>query len=201
VAVYKFSNVSGFKNYQQYNDFLAGNPAVIQDNGAYFPLGEFTLASAQSSITFSNIPQTYTHLQVRVLSRYTAGGNVEGGAYFRFNSDTAGNYSEHLLLGTGSAASAQGTANTTEIWGPDTPGAGVTASVFGVSVLDILDYRNTNKYKTTRQLTGYDANGSGLVALSSGSWRSTSAITSITFRATYTSFAINSHFALYGVLA
>jgi len=179
---------------------LAGTYGNVAGTGDFESIATVTVgAGGSSTVTFSAIPSDYQHLQVRVLSRYTAGGNVEGGAYFRFNSDTGSNYSEHLLLGTGSATGAQGTANTSEIWGPDTPGAGVTASVFGVSVLDILDYGNTNKYKTTRQLTGYDANGSGLIVLSSGSWRSTSAVTSITFRATYTSFAQYSHFALYGI--
>jgi hypothetical protein len=66
--------------------------------------------------------------------------------------------------------------------------------------MDILDYANTNKFKTTRTLEGYDANGSGNVSLTSGLWQSTSAINSITITAVGT-FNQYSQFALYGVKA
>jgi hypothetical protein len=65
--------------------------------------------------------------------------------------------------------------------------------------MDILDYANTNKFKTTRTLTGSDLNGSGVVSLDSGSWRSTSAITSITFTARANLINTYSSFALYGI--
>ena len=52
-------------------------------------------------------------------------------------------------------------------------------STFGTFIIDILDYANTNKYKTTRALAGYDGNGSGGPSLDSGNWRNTNAITSI----------------------
>jgi hypothetical protein len=82
-----------------------------------------------------------------------------------------------------------------------TPGASSTASIFGVAVCDILDYTNTNKYKTVRSLSGHDQNGSGYVTLMSGSWRNTAAITSITILrdsggANLTQY---SQFALYGI--
>jgi hypothetical protein len=68
------------------------------------------------------------------------------------------------------------------------------------TVLDILDYANTNKFKTVRSLTGVDANGSGFVALMSGLYRSTTAITSIKLFSTYGSnWTSTSTFALYGV--
>jgi hypothetical protein len=50
-------------------------------------------------------------------------------------------------------------------------------------------------------LAGADMNGAGgTVEFSSGNWRSTSAVTSITIF-TSGSFASNSHFALYGIKA
>jgi hypothetical protein len=65
-------------------------------------------------------------------------------------------------------------------------------------ICDVLDYANTNKFKTLRSLTGNDRNGSGSIWLDSGLWRSTSAITSIKFT-TGTAFAQYSQFALYGI--
>jgi len=65
--------------------------------------------------------------------------------------------------------------------------------------MDIFDYSNTNKFKTSRELGGYDLNGSGGVGFISGNFRSTSAITSIAFAGT--TFQQYSSFALYGVKA
>ena len=70
-----------------------------------------------------------------------------------------------------------------------------------MSVLDILDYDNTTKAKTTRAFTGYDANGSGAVALMGGAWYNTSAITSISiFPQSGTAFTAGSIVTLYGIL-
>jgi hypothetical protein len=75
--------------------------------------------------------------------------------------------------------------------------ASSTSNTYGVFIIDILDYANTNKYKTVRTLGGYDANGSGVVSLRSNSWRNTSAITSVKF---YTGGTTSdSRFALYGI--
>jgi hypothetical protein len=79
VAIFRFSNAGGFGTYQRYNDFLAGNPAVVQDAGAMFPLGEFTLAEIGRAVEFTNIPQTYTHLQIRFTAR-TVSANTENGS-------------------------------------------------------------------------------------------------------------------------
>jgi hypothetical protein len=73
------------------------------------------------------------------------------------------------------------------------------ANTFGTFILDILDYKDTNKYKTARSLDGSDANGSGEISLRSGSWRNTAAITSITLTPTGTGIAQYSSFALYGI--
>jgi len=157
-------------------------------------------SGGQSSVTFSSIPSTYKHLQIRAISRYNGSGTNEGGALVTLNSDTAANYNYHLLYGTGSATGAQGNASTNYMWGPDAPFGGVTASVFGAGVIDILDYTDTNKFTTIRALTGYDANGSGLMALASGAWRNTAAVNSITFTVPSSqSFVQYSTFALYGV--
>jgi hypothetical protein len=73
------------------------------------------------------------------------------------------------------------------------------ASVYGANVIDILDYANTNKYKTARGLGGYDTNGGGEILFSSGNWRSTAAITSITLNTDATNWTTATTFALYGI--
>ena len=158
-------------------------------------------AGGSSSISFTSIPSTYKHLQVRMLSRSTRGA-ATADAWFQINSDTGSNYAHHDLSGNGSAASAGANSGTTNIYYSFTisniPASTATSGIFGGQVLDILDYANTSKYKTTRMLGGFDANGSGSVYLSSGLWQSTSAINSLTFY-TISNWAQYTQFALYGV--
>ena len=205
MAVYKFSNVGGFGTYQRYNDFLAGNPTtpVITDFGAYFPLGEFTLASTQATITFSSIPQTYKHLQVRIMARTDRAGASVDPMLLRFNSDSGTNYSWHDFYGDGASVAAEAASTSTGIKFYRAAGATATASRFGIAVLDILDYTSTNKNKTVRYLGGIDQNGSGEVFVGSGAWlNNTNATTSLSITPfAGTNFVANSSFALYGVLA
>ena len=102
-----------------------------------------------------------------------------------------------MLQGTGATVGAYGSSSQTAA---DYLGLFSDSSSYpAVSVIDILDYANTNKYKTVRALHGSDANGSGLIALRSGNWRSTSAITRIDLTPSSNNFKQYSHFALYGV--
>ena len=150
-----------------------------------------------SSVSFTSIPSTYTHLQIRAIARGSAATNE---IWAQFNSDTAANYSTHQVYGSGAAAGASGTASTSYAKVGELSGTNASASIFGVSVIDILDYANTNKYKTTRALTGTDINGSGgYIVFASGNWRSTSAISSITLYYNTYSFNQYSSFALYGI--
>jgi len=62
----------------------------------------------------------------------------------------------------------------------------------------VLDYADTNKFKTVRSLGGNDTNGGGNVFLMSGFFQSTSAINSVTLF-TDANFATTTQIALYGV--
>ena len=156
-------------------------------------------AGGSSTITFSGIPQVYKHLQLRFFAGTNRAAPTNRDSYkVRFNSDTGANYSEHYLYGDGSSVGSGGAASTTSI-NQGTVGGG---GFFGVSILDILEYTNVNTYKTTRALSGVSDNtgGFGLVDLSSGNWRSTSAITSITLSVGVgTAFTQYSQAALYGI--
>jgi hypothetical protein len=154
-----------------------------------------------SSITFAGIPQTgYSHLQIRAIAK-TDRADTDDVILMQFNGDTAANYSWHILRGNSSVAASGATANASNIsiqYGA-TGNSGAT-NIFAGSVVDILDYQNANKNKTTRTLNGMDLNGSGWIYLQSGNWRSTAAINSITLDQQYGSnFAEHSQFALYGV--
>jgi len=145
-------------------------------------------AGGASSITFSSIPATYKHLQIRLFSKNSSDN---GTVSMRYNSDSGANYSVHDLYGSGAAAAAAGTANTTSVF------ASLTGSTqAAVSIIDILEYSNTNIYKTNRSLIGVDYNGSGYLWFSSGNWRNTAAINSIVLNATFTQYTSA---ALYGI--
>ena len=154
-------------------------------NTAYESIATYTVSgSAVSNITFGSIPSTYKHLQIRGMVRSDRVISAEG-CHFYFNSDTtnspgSGNYDSHTISGDGSTIGAGATVPTQGGTSPAIiPAANATADVFGGFILDILDYGDTNKYTTTRILTGFDANGSGLMRFNSGLWRNTAAITSI----------------------
>lgn len=154
-----------------------------------------------ADITFSSIPGTYTHLQIRGIARSNESGNSADSLRMIFNSDTNANYSRHRLYGYDSVVYAGAGANTTYIQCLDYPYSGATANAFGAGIIDILDYANTNKYKTIRSLAGDEMNAAVSSALSfySGSWRNTSAISTIKITTGSGSFAQYSHFALYGI--
>jgi hypothetical protein len=151
-------------------------------------------AGGTSTITFASIAGTYQHLQVRYIARCTTGT-----AYIKmnFNNDTGSNYSWHELYGAGAVASAAAGASQTFGIGGDA--IYDTANGFNGGVIDILDYANTNKHKTTRSLCGQDNNGSGTVYLISSRWGSGNAINEIDFTLSTGNFAQYSHFALYGI--
>ena len=175
---------------------------IAPDTGVMFPLGMVQVGSAGSAtISFTSIPATYKHLQVRALIRGTASASAIN-ANMQFNSDTGSNYSYHELYGSG-AGGGQASAGATQtrfFLHGNAPAATALASSFGVAVMDILDYANTSKYKTTRSFNGLDVNGSGgYILLDSGSWRNTNAITSIQIAPNSGNFAQYSQFALYGI--
>lgn len=155
-----------------------------------------TVGTATSTISFNSIPQTYSHLQLRcnILTSIAGGGSAK----IQFNSDTGANYSWHSVYGSGATAGAGAGASSNWAYLYFT---GTTTSP-SANIVDILDYANANKYKTLRLIEGYDVNGStSYVALTSGNWRSNSAITSILLTTTSGTFNVNSSFALYGITA
>jgi len=169
-------------------------------SGDYISIETVTVGSGgQATVTFSSIPATYKHLQVRCISRDTSATNGIGAMKLTINSDTSSTYTRHILYGDGaSAASAYNSTTGFSYTGILVQG-GSSASIFAANAIDILDYANTNKYKTVRSLSGADRNGSGEIDLISNLWQSTSAITTLSFAPISGNFAQYSQFALYGI--
>jgi hypothetical protein len=124
----------------------------------------------------------------------------------RFNSDTGSNYSWHLLTayqGASSGVTGGAGTNQASMLVAEQSSAGNDASIFTGFITDVLDYQDTNKYKTTRSLSGYDINGStsgyNYMDFISSNWRSTSVVSQIDLFCSAGNFAQYSHFALYGI--
>lgn len=190
---------SSLTNDNYYRSMLVGNQAY---NPGAFELIETQLISSQTgSVTFSNLSAyagTYKHLQIRYTVRGTRPANGDG-FIIRFNGDTAANYSRHALLGYGTAVDFYGLGSQTYGDAGSCPGTSTPAGTFAGTVLDVLDAFSVTKYKTTRALSGQP--GAQLeVRLCSGSWRSLSAVSSITLAVqSGNDIVANSRFSLYGI--
>lgn len=185
--------ITSIKNKGKYGEVLAGN---TPPGRGFVLLNSVTVGSGgQSTISFTSIPQTYTHLQVRAICKGSSAEYLR----IRFNGDTGSNYFAHNIQCNGSAVNAYAHTSITGAY-LFPSGMSDTANVFSGVLVDILDYKNTNKNKTTRSLHGQDTNGAGFIYFMSGAWNSTAAITSIDFVISSGTFTQYSHFALYGIL-
>ena len=189
-----------------FGTIASSNQQARADTGVMFPLGMVQVGAAGAAyVDFTSIPSTYTHLQVRMICKSQRANNYGSTVWAYFNGDYAPssptNYNFHFLSGDGSTASSGAYANTNVGYGAYAGNAmGTTATnVPSVNIMDILDYKNTNKYKTVRTLFGEDRNGGGQVALYSSLWQNTTAISSIRFYPDNYYFAQYTSIALYGI--
>jgi hypothetical protein len=186
-------------------NIIAGSLSVgvTPSTNSYESIATYTVgAGGQSTITFSSIPSTFAHLQLRYIARSAQVGNASS-LILRFNSDSSSNYyAYHEIYADGATAAAYADSTATLSQIDQIPAANKTASVFGVGVVDLLDYTSTSKNKTLRFLDGWDANGSGAVVFGSSLYKPSTiaAISTITITDAYAqNFAQYSSFALYGI--
>jgi hypothetical protein len=155
------------------------------------------LGSATANIEFDNIPQTYKHLQVRLVGRSSFALAFDNLAFY-LNNTTTSTYATHALFGNGSTVTSNNFVSQARLFFPTLFIANSnTANSFQGGVIDILDYSSTTKNTTTRALTGA-AGSSSTVALISGLWNNTAAVTRINFENSG-NFMIGTRFSLYGI--
>jgi len=182
-----------------YGAFLA---AAAASSTSFESIATVSVGSGgASNVEFTSIPSTYTHLQIRGIARSNRAGYPNDGIIVQYNSDTGSNYAYHELSASGDGGvSAGSSANTSLQFIQGIAGSTASASVFGGFVIDILDYKNTNKYKTLRANAGYDGNGNGYRVFSSILWLNTNAINSIKFtQRSGNTWEQYTSFALYGI--
>jgi len=199
-TAYTFT-VAGTTNYGVASDSSAASNSVTPVTPSSFEsIATATGTGSSGTITFSSIPSTYKHLQIRFIVFSNVDGSNVG---FQFNGDTGNNYTQHQLYGgTYPTTAAKGAnANTAQPKGwAGSYDAGTRGSYPTVGIIDIVDYASTTKYKTVRVLVGTDTNGTANqeVTLDSSLWLNTAAINSITLLigGNYTT---STQFALYGI--
>ena len=146
-----------------------------------------------TSVTFSSIPSTYTSLQIRA---YVQAGDGSGRIRLNGSSSTS-DYAAHILRGDGASVIGSG-AGTGSYDGIPYYNYYSTASGAFI-IVDFHDYASTTRNKTVRVTNGININASGgYMALWSGLYLSTTAISSITVTAGG-GFTTGSTISLYGI--
>lgn len=137
-------------------------------------------AQSNSAFTFSNIPQTFAHLEIRTTTLLSNGSS---GTILQFNGDNvAANYAVHRFSGNGASVGTDQhtTGSIPGCWGYGARSVLLETTNPGFAISTILNYTDTSKRKVVKSTYGVDKNGSGEVGIASGLWMNTSAITSIT---------------------
>jgi hypothetical protein len=181
--------------------------SIAKSTSSYDFIEQFTVTSNVTSVTLGSggtIPQTYKHLQLLAFACSNRGtyGGVDVATIF--NGDTGANYNNHTTStdGGGSVAS-YNTSRTTNMWLFDC--GSTVINNFNFHKIDILNYTDTNSFKTIRSVGGLDTNGTiagfgGSIGFWSGAWRNTASITSMTFTVgSSLSFVAGTQFALFGI--
>ena len=154
------------------------------------------LEADAATVTFSSIPATYEHLQLRCSIRTSASNRAS--VTLVFNGDTGTNYTSHRILGAASSVSAGGWSGLAGLMGVEGTGGDSTAADYGVVVADILDYANTNKNTTCQFISGAKIATGADLFVHSGLWDATAAVHTITLDGSYNSLR-GSEFTLYGL--
>ena len=155
----------------------------------YTPIATQTLASTSTSVTFSSIAGTYTDLVLITNGNTAANSNT----YLQFNGDTSALYSFNRISSNGSASAAR-TTGATKI-NLDAFGF-YTIALTANKIISIQNYSNTTTYKNVLVRASSSSGTDAIV----GMWRSTAAITSLTFTSD-SAMQIGSTFTLYGIKA
>jgi hypothetical protein len=193
---------------QSAKSFGFGKLDAVTENNSYFSIATTSVAngSSISNYTFSSIPQTYKHLELRLFLRdsgSTGSGETQIGlnGYTTNGSQGTTYYWKYALQSNGGSATGVSYNNTDAgFYGPPYPrSSGAESATMGVQVLRFLNYTNTSMYKTMHSYGGHaDANYQAY-AQWGGTFARTEAITSITINPNQTGFKGYTHMALYGI--
>jgi hypothetical protein len=157
-------------------------------------------AGGTSSITFSNIPQTYTDLKVLISARNTSTSGNESQIILTINGDgSAGSW--NLIYGNSSAAISG--AGSGYLQPAHAPSANTTANTFSNAEIYFPNYTSTSTYKSFSSDFVTENNlgtaNAAILGIYANLWSNTNAITSLTLTSNVSNFVQYSSATLYGI--
>lgn len=150
---------------------------------------------SSGSITFSSIPQTYKHLQIRYVAKNTSSATQIN---ITINGVNSAVYSAHTLLGNGSTITSTSSVSQTSVGLNNSMSSSTMTNALAVGVIDLLDYSSNSKNTTIKAMYGI-ADDIGRVSLSSGLYNQTNPVTSLTLSCSADNFSSLTRFSIYGL--
>ena len=153
-----------------------------------------------ASVTFSGIPATYEHLQVRASS--AAAGYSTGQAYYiELNGDGSSVYASQVIRGSTTSVALNALNSTAYVKIYDgLHGVNTDVSEYATIMVNILDYANANKNTSIEFIGGQSiTNTNRRIFFGGGVWDDTAALTSIEFTPDNGNMRRGSSFPLYGI--
>jgi len=166
---------------------------------AYDLLDTQITSSTTSSVTFSNINSytDYKHLQFRIEIQMSAAASDLRNMTMRVNGDSSNSY---YMTGWGGNPARLTTAfNNTNAYYFSNGTPSYLNSQVGLALIEILDFSNTNKVTSIRNLHAAYDSGEKQQTMAGGVYNSTNALTSVTFAIDGTSINANARFSIYGI--
>ena len=161
-------------------------------------ISSVSLSSAQSSITFSSIPATYTDLKI-VLSLRSSTASGNSNCFIYINGVTGTSYSQRRLSGNGESAVSD--SQTSYPWVDminAIPNATYTANTFANAEIYIPNYTSSNYKSLSVDFVGENNTTEAYAYLTAGLFSNSSAITTIVIDGT-NNFVQYSTAYLYGI--
>lgn len=156
--------------------------------------------AGSNSFTFSSIPQTYKHLQLRGLLKDSDPTDNGSNTYIRFNGNEI--TKSYMFRSSGNAIQASTVSDGLGVVGYTSCSRASDTGIWGSFIIDIPDYSSTTKNKS--YLSNFDqmatVNGDTLMGMATGTLNSNSALSSITlYNQSSRNWVSGSTMALYGI--
>ena len=143
-------------------------------------IGDFTLSG--TTLSYSSIPQTYTHLQVRFIMASSRAGFQNTGGRYRWNGVSSSySISYRTSTGTTTYTGASNTTDTSAYLGQIPSGSRASANCIARGIIDFPHYNQTYMIKTGLcSMHGWDGYNSSSGYITGTTSANVDAITSIT---------------------
>ena len=175
---------------------------TVSGGGGGAVLADVTLTSAQATVLFTPIPNTYAHLILVHQCRSDASGVGTTGLRMTFNNDSGSNYNGQYMAGNNTSPVAAAQAADAFGYLGNIPAGTANAGYSASGSIEVPNYAGTAFFKNalfdaTRDETG--ASGNMFSYRGHIVWKSTSAISRIDLALQAGNFVAGSRFTLYGV--